>query len=105
MSQTTAPAPPTITYKEVSKALQFITDRAKPVFVPVLCKLWDATNSDIVEKIAQVVAEEDADGIWEHSTSNILGRIEELKKAGAVFRLDTTTALFLVSVIRFSRQL
>lgn len=56
VSASPAPTQPEpITYRHVSKALQFITDRSKPVLVPLLCKLWDKTQPDTVSELADAI--------------------------------------------------
>jgi len=92
-----APLPkPTIDYRKVSKALQLITDRAKPFLVPVLCQLWDHVDKTTMSRIneaLQVETEEEAltkvKGALDLAVFPIPPHVEKLLLAAVVFHFQS----------------
>lgn len=40
-----------VDYKQIAKALQFVTERNPDIFAPVLCSLWDKTTPALVRSV------------------------------------------------------
>jgi len=56
-------------WKQTSKALQFVTDRAKPLMVPVLCELWDRIPADTMRQVVAAMDKPDPEKAIEHAFS------------------------------------
>lgn len=77
-----------IDFRKVGKALQLVTDRTKPLLVPVLCKVWDHVPADTMSKIVKATTWEEAEAAIKESTFPISIEVTEFLRATISLRLS-----------------
>jgi hypothetical protein len=87
------PSYTTLDYKKLSKALQLVSDRTKPLFVPILCKLWDSVDGATFAKLMAAIcadgeeaAQQTAGSVLQNATFPVPPEVKDFIQAAIKFR-------------------